>query len=289
MLQTPDLHGSLTFDTRLVAVLQQIAEKEHTGVSVLHITEVSDSLGSERTVSGEIVLKNGKYICAAVVRSNAKRREICQGYEALRTLCAFAKADYEYFSDFSYTGELNLNILLSKVIELAPSLPEEQKSLQNDESMLDHIFGTLADNSCPPVLPAKQIIPPKTAKSSWINAPAFMRKPTPAQAESSKTLEERAELEDFASGCMYGGHQWDSFKEKITDRIPAPVIKALKRLRPAGDWLMRESQAILIFGAVVGTTYAAATFVAANSHHDHGTSVKARVNATSHRNFRHRS
>lgn len=292
MLQTPELRGSLTFDTRLVAVLRQIAEKQHTGLGVLRINEVSDSLGEQRTVSGDIVIKDCKYVCAAVVRSNARKRPVYQGYKALRALCAFAKADYEYFSDCSDAGELNLNILLSKVIELAPSLPEDQSALQNDESMLDHIFGTLSDNSCPPITPIAEPsgkAAKKTPKSSWVNAPAFMRKPKPTPVVSSQSLEERAELEDFASGCMYGGREKNRLLDKIGDRLPAPVLKTLKRCKPLASWLMKESHAIMIFAAVIGTTYAAATYIAANIHSDHAASAKAKVNASAHRNFRHRS
>jgi hypothetical protein len=157
-----DFQGRLSFENRLAAVLERIVERpQEGGIAILRLTDDV----SNRT--GEIGFLKGKYVCRAVLREKSSGQELCSGYEALRLVCGIASADYVYLTNSKdFGGDLNLNIDLQSVIKLLPNLPEDRTELQNDEFMLNRIFGTTTTRERIPAMPMPSNVTSSTDMSS---------------------------------------------------------------------------------------------------------------------------
>lgn len=165
--------GRLDQNLRIRALLERVLTDSPDGDSLLRINTPED------LHSGKLLLRGG-YVVAAVLDNG-----VCTGYEALKRLAAVADGNFAFLK-LNKMDEIdlvpNLNVPLKRIVELAPSLPDDSRALFDEKALLDKVFSEhrAADSLSPSRVrvPAEQsgmniepILPPVLAKGdedeSW--------------------------------------------------------------------------------------------------------------------------
>ena len=115
--------GNLSFQNQLPRVLQRIHDDTCPGLTALHLTDRQANKGGH-------YISNSRYVCGAVftdIPFDPNKPPLLQGYEVLKAVTRLLMPEFELLSEISKelpNPDLSLNIKLSALIAVLPSLPE---------------------------------------------------------------------------------------------------------------------------------------------------------------------
>jgi len=121
--------GHLSYEVPLVNVLQQVLTSQMQGATVL---QLADPLTGAR---GDILINDSRVLVGAQMYEPK-----AMGYPALKTLCAFALADFRLVQPDAAKanrGDHSLNLDIERILDLIPNLPEDPNHIENP---LERIF-----------------------------------------------------------------------------------------------------------------------------------------------------
>lgn len=123
------LEGHLSYEQPLGQVLQQILSSARAGSTVL---QLADPMTGAR---GDILINDSRVLVGAQMYEPK-----AMGYPALKTLCAFALADFRLVQPDAAKanrGDHSLNLEIDKMLKFLPELPESPDQIDNP---LERVF-----------------------------------------------------------------------------------------------------------------------------------------------------
>ena len=152
------LEGHLSYEQPLGQVLQQILSSARGGATVL---QLADPMTGAR---GDILINDSRVLVGAQMYEPK-----AMGYPALRTLCAFALADYRLVQPDAAKanrGDHSLNLEIDKMLRFLPELPDSPDQIDNP---LERVFNNY-NHVAGPVEPRMARLDPMHETNNQIEA-----------------------------------------------------------------------------------------------------------------------
>ena len=201
------IEGHLSYEVPLVSVLEQVLSSKREGSTVL---QLADPMTGAR---GDILINDSHVLVGAQMYEPK-----AMGYPALKTLCAFALADFRLVQPDAAKanrGDHSLNLEIANILALIPNLPESPDLI---DSPLERIFSH-APQPSGPVEPNMARLDPQ--HETGVNERFDPNAPT--KAEGWRALRQTSDngQKDVATHRQ----EFQSLSDRIMDELPGASLR----------------------------------------------------------------
>jgi hypothetical protein len=200
------LEGHLSYEQPLVQVLQQILSSARAGATVL---QLADPMTGAR---GDILINDSRVLVGAQMYEPK-----AMGYPALKTLCAFALADFRLVQPDAAKanrGDHSLNLEIDKMLRFLPELPESPEQIDNP---LERIFNNY-NHVAGPVEPRMARLDPMHETNNQMEAAPGL----PPAAEGWRALRRNGSNGQDSTRALRPELQ--SLADRMMDELPASEV-----------------------------------------------------------------